>query len=910
MKILVVLNCFVIILLLAAVVWCQSASYSPIDSTTVLSFTTDSTHLFTTLTVQGDRAGSFGVGNSMSGPAVSCYVPPGNANGAVCSDLNIFRYGVTRVTTQVSTIVSATVSGSSSSTVTVSTPLSRLGLTAGTTASMMFAYHGWDSSRNVPTQHAGNARAVANIPIPLPASPSSTTTTTTTTTSTTTTTLAPVTAAAVSSTTAVTSLLSTATVAMSTTLVPLTTPPPPTASSQVPPFSTIPRTTTTVEPSSTAADPTLSIFLSVASGGFMIQLSYNSTALWGMMAMAADGYSGTFGVVSSQGGMTGSMISCYGGNGGSISPTCFDLDGQNYFVSPASSRFTTFRSASTNGTHATLFFSAPKSRFPFLGENSLISYCYSPYDASAGLPVQHSSNDNTDHGCLAVNFVSGSVTTVSTPFTERATAYIIVGVILGAAILVAFLAVRVGHVQLTLTGTVVLQICTVLLLWGTVAVVVALARTDYQSKQLPIFWAFGEATAFVFSLIMIPTTKHVGLGVIVGSSYERMLFLHPVLGFTVLVTMTVHMGGMFTTYSSPSDLFQKTSILYGFLSWIFLLCVTLPAMFLRRKSYNFFRFTHCLFILVLVFGVLHHNPLLVMLAPGFALWIVDLIMRLYSSVSANARVVGLTYNKHADIVTLQLSVDWVTAPKPGSYAFLLIPALSPISHPFTIALAEEVDANDSSRRVVTFLIKPMGNVGGGQYTNTFTAKLAERAKVNASPPLTIAMFGPHGKLQVPIADCRHVVLVSGGIGVTPMMSILEHISTNIASLSLLQTMTFIWVARDQAVINFMKGTIDTLATICGRKVRVNIQLFDTSANRRLLIPPSGIEMSDISPSQLPLAAGDPRITPGRPNFQKLFGSVRGEDVGCYICGPQSLKESAAREASMRGFWIHTETFEL
>ncbi|CUG87225.1 ferric reductase-like protein, putative [Bodo saltans] len=624
------------------------------------------------------------------------------------------------------------------------------------------------------------------------------------------------------------------------------------------------------------------IVLSVASGNLTIQLSYNSTTLWGMMAIA-DGYSGTFGVVSSQGGMMeGSMISCYGGNGGSINPTCIDLDGQDFFVTLAPNRSTTFLSALINGSFAMLNFSAPTSRFPFLAETSLISYCYSPYNASTGLPVQHSSNDGTDHGSLSVNFMSGAVTTGSTSLSSRDMAYIIVGVILGAAILVAVVVARVSGVHLTPKSTLILQVSTTLLLWAMVGVVTALVT-------------IGEATCFVLAIILIPTTKHVGLGVLVGSSYERMLFLHPVLGVTVLVTMTIHMISMFSSLDDPSTL-------CGFISWICLICLSLPAMFLRRKSYNLFRFTHCLFILVLVFGVLHHGELLVMLIPGFALWVVDLLLRLYSAISAKTHVVELAYDEQADIVTLKLSVDWAMAPEPGSYAFILIPSLSPISHPFTIALAEDVDTNDISRRVLTFLVKPVVDA------NTFTGKLAELAK--ASTPLTITMFGPYGKLQVPVADCRHVVLVSGGIGVTPMVSILEHIATNAANLPLLQTLTFIWVTRDQAVISFLKETIDSLASVCAEKVRVTIHFFDTSASRLLVIPQRGNELPEMPSPHEPLA-GDPRLTSGRPNFQKIFGTVHEKkSVGCYICGPQSLIDSAAKEASLHGFWIHSETFEF
>ncbi|CUE72420.1 Hypothetical protein, putative [Bodo saltans] len=818
------------VLLLACVLCTTSLAQSLLGGTIMISFSADATHLTTTLTVSGGYAGSFGVSTGgMVGPAVSCYVPPSTASGAVCTDLDA-NYGVTKAM-QVSSIASASTS-SSSTTVTVTTPLSRLGLTPGSTASMMFAFQGWDSSQNIPFQHASSNCVIQSIAIPAASSAVTTTTTTTTTTATpaptttttttppttttttaapttttttaaptttttaapttTTTTAVPITSTSTTATATATSATTTTAAPISTTFATSTTPvattpastyldptittksvspvtttivmttahppsttveipetttttPPPTSSQPTTITPTTQTTTTTVAtttttpatatatttptpsttvleststtptastttdaastlvstlPTSTSSPPTtsgsttqtfgpqstsqstvstslpsngedtptLSIFLSVASGDLMIQLSYNSTTLWGMMAVA-NGYSGTFGVVSSQG-MTGSMISCYGGNGGNIRPTCIDLDGHNYFVAPAQRQVTNFDSASLNSSHAMMYFSVPKSRFPFLSESCLISYCFSPFDASAQLPVQHSGSDGTDHGCLSVNFVSGAVSTVTTPFTARSKAYVIVGVVLGVSLLAATVAVRCCGLQLSLSTTLAVQLCTVLLLWGMVAVVVVFANTDFESEELPIFRAFGEATAFVLSVIMIPTTKHVGLGVIVGSSYERMLFLHPVLGFTVLVTMTVHMGGMFTTYDDPGDLFQDTSSLYGFIAWIFLLCVTLPAMFIRRKSYNFFRFTHCLFILVLVFGVLHHDELLVMLVPGFALWVIDLIMRLYSATSSKARVVELTYNKQADIVTLQLSVDCTKA------RFLRIPSHS------------------------------------------------------------------------------------------------------------------------------------------------------------------------------------------------------------------------------------------
>ncbi|CUE71640.1 Hypothetical protein, putative [Bodo saltans] len=55
---------------------------------------------------------------------------------------------------------------------------------------------------------------------------------------------------------------------------------------------------------------------------------------------------------------------------------------------------------------------------------------------------------------------------------------------------------------------------------------------------------------------------------------------------------------------------------------------------------------------------------------------------------------------------------------------------------------------------------------------------------------------------------------------------------------------------------------------------------------------------------------DPRMTSGRPDFKELFSAVGCDKVGCYICGPPVLMETAAREASTLHFWIHTEVFEF
>jgi predicted ferric reductase len=669
----------------------------------------------------------------------------------------------------------------------------------------------------------------------------------------------------------------------------------------------------TEAPSTVSSNTTTTIQVvqfSCASENMFVELSpLNLTVLWGRLTIASSAgaaYVGTIGIVSS--GMDGSMISCYGGGGG-VAAACFDVDGFNYGVKTSNGRFTVLEAASSNSTHATLSFFTSVSRFSYFASSCLIAYCWSAYDASAGLPQEHRSS--SDRGIMAVDFTTGVVIEQADPFANRATAYMTVVGAMVIVLVVSALLSRGLKLQLRPPHIAAVQLVVPLFILTMIVIVVAYAVKDFHNKTKPTFRALGEASAFILSLIMIPTTKHVGLGLLVGSSHERLLFLHPFLGVTLFATMTLHMGGMFRTFTNPADLFRDTNSAFGFVAWVLMLGVTLPALTIRRSAYFLFRVTHCLFIFVLLFAALHHNELFVMLIPGFGLWVIDVALRLRSAFAANATMKRAHYDRQTGVIMLEVFVDWTEAPPPASYVQLLIPSLSPLMHPFSVALTAAADdsmtttTTSGCRRRVTLYIK---NNGRGTFTGAL-ADLCEAIHANSErdgcPWPAVSVFGPYGRLQVPIEACRHVVLVSGGIGITPMLSILENIGTSNASLMFprLQSVRFIWAARDMQAVHLFRSTIDGLAAKCDPKISVKILCFCTRRN-----PPIPDVQLDIS-SQRP-AAGDV-CGEGRPDVGTIFDELNGEDrVGCYICGPQSLQKRVVRESSARQFWVHCETFEI
>jgi hypothetical protein len=391
------------------------------------------------------------------------------------------------------------------------------------------------------------------------------------------------------------------------------------------------------------------VLSSAAGHGFDQQQSSTGTAILETTLVMRGDYYGGYGVAASK--MTGPFVACYVTVAGSAS--CKDmLCDSGYTVTERSPQVSTVVAATKNSTHAVVVVRTPASALTVSnGATQRVIFAVGPWDTGANVPLQHDSS--SDYTTGQVNFFTGAATIEA---KKSRLDWIALGLgALGAFLLtlVAGIANSQGFIPTRRQRSIIWWVtgfsiaALIVMVWG-----ISFAGYQSDGATSPVGRAFGNCVTYIFFLLMCPTTKHVGPVHVLGLAYEKVLIVHICLGVVVLVFMTVHFGVIWDSYARDGgqavarDQILKwewsrdepRSNLAGVLSWLFLVLMVLPALLIRRKAYSVFRVTHLLFVLVLIFGALHHAPMAILLSPPLLVYIIDMVLRFVSQHTARPQI--------------------------------------------------------------------------------------------------------------------------------------------------------------------------------------------------------------------------------------------------------------------------------
>lgn len=462
-------------------------------------------------------------------------------------------------------------------------------------------------------------------------------------------------------------------------------------------------------------------------------------------------------------------------------------------------------------------------------------------------------------------------------------------------------------------------------------------ETALGNKTRALGKAFAQISVRCVFLSVISPTRNVVLYQMFGIPFERGIKAHKQAGRLMVVAGWLHVicmlaGGTERTgvkwtntvdMNSPNPIFGP----FALAAWTAMLLLSLP--YFRRHKFEHFYVIHLnLWFVGNVMTVLHNrkNAVVWIVAGVLTLWL-DFAVRWYAKLARKSTLVNFDVVAE-NLVKMVVKRDgaWPGGAfdfHPGSYIWLsvdvpaekraaymrevdvkpVIPVPIPSFvwfHPITVS------SFDPASGELTLFIKRMGE-GEEQWSGQIiaTLKAVRDGKDLSKEDVRVHIGGPNGSLQVNPDWMDHCVLVSGGIGVTPMAAILEDRVRKARRGGFVDPerknkTTFVWTTRAAEEIVAFKYLFDAVAALEPKaRALFDVRVFYTGASA------PDAESSALDPSVV-------SVSPGRPDVAAILAgaATEGEKTAAYVCGPEALSDAVEAAATAAGCLVHRETFEF
>ncbi|THF95294.1 hypothetical protein TEA_016836 [Camellia sinensis var. sinensis] len=255
-----------------------------------------------------------------------------------------------------------------------------------------------------------------------------------------------------------------------------------------------------------------------------------------------------------------------------------------------------------------------------------------------------------------------------------------------------------------------------------------------------------------------------------GLTSEASVKYHIWLGHIAMTLFTAHGVCFFVYWSVTHQLSEmlkwpKTDVSIvageialscGLVMWV----TTLPK--IRKKMFELFFYTHHLYILFIFFFILHIGiSYSCMMLPGLYLFFVDRFLRFLQS----RRGVRLVSARVLPCETLELnfSKSQGLSYTPTSIVFINVPSISKLQwHPFTISSSSNLESEKLS-----VIIK-----GEGSWSKKLYQMVSSPSSLDH---LDVSIEGPYGPFSIEFLRHDTLVMVSGGSGITPFISVIREL---------------------------------------------------------------------------------------------------------------------------------------
>ncbi|KAI4351669.1 hypothetical protein L6164_006010 [Bauhinia variegata] len=289
-------------------------------------------------------------------------------------------------------------------------------------------------------------------------------------------------------------------------------------------------------------------------------------------------------------------------------------------------------------------------------------------------------------------------------------------------------------------------------------------QDKFRSVSLRLGYIGNTCWAFLF----FPVTRGSSILPLVGLTSESSIKYHIWLGHLSMVLFSLHTIGFIIFWAMTDDLVEmvewsrtyvsnvagEIAILIALAMWM----TSFPRV--RRKMFEVFFYTHHLYILYILFYAIHVGVTYIcMIAPGIFLFLIDRHLTFLQS-RHRARLLS------ARLLPCQtLELNFSKSPglsyNPTSIVFINVPSVSKLQwHPFTVNSNCNMEADKLS-----VVIKTEGS---------WSSKLYQKLSSDLDH-LEVSVEGPYGPSTSHFLRHEQLVMVSGGSGITPFISIIREL---------------------------------------------------------------------------------------------------------------------------------------
>lgn len=313
---------------------------------------------------------------------------------------------------------------------------------------------------------------------------------------------------------------------------------------------------------------------------------------------------------------------------------------------------------------------------------------------------------------------------------------------------------------------------------------------DEEPSETPS--EFGGPTSLMFGIVIAFAARNTLWNLLFGFSFERSIMYHRILARWAIFHTFIH----FWEYRNYSWFEGRCgSGMAAFICGVIMYLTSLNIV-RRRLFETFYKFHWLSFIPFAIFSVMHGSGGTLI---GCVVFVVDIAFRLYKMFCCKSVTVKNMILLPGNVIRIEFDKKGFKY-DPGQYVFICIPAIGFTEyHPFSIS------SSPHQSDCVMIHIRVLGD-----WTLRLQKLIASKPKSGYDwNGLLCIMEGPYGELQVDINKYKSIVMVSGGIGITPLQSVFNELVHNISTVSSaeanLKRIHFVWTVRDPTMIDEFDG---------------------------------------------------------------------------------------------------------